>query len=218
MTAAMQRTAELRWFFAGAIPAAVRKWFLASGLAADEAQRADHYLRCPATAVGVKFRQGNLEIKRLIQDHGVRRWAGASGRMQTSVKWSCSAPEVAGLRRRVVASRSLSVAVRKRRALRTFSCDGDLREVKARARPHDGCHVELTDLVVGRCRWWTFGFEAFAYGRPQGLTLFLLLTAKQVLDDPSRPRTFRTAQSARDAFSTVRSMSYPEWLLELRVR
>jgi hypothetical protein len=30
-----------------------------------------------------------------------------------------------------------------------------------------------------------------------------------------RPRTFRTAQSARDSFRTARSLSYPEWLLAI---
>lgn len=209
----MQRSAEMRWFFAGEIPAAVREWFGGGGLAASEEPRTDQYLLFPSTTVGVKFRQGNLEIKPLVEEHGVRRWGGVGGRMQTWVKWSCSAPEVAVLRRRIVASRSQSVAVKKRRVMRTFSCDRGLREVEARAWPRDGCHVELTDLVVGRRRYWTFGLEAFGYAHPQRVTTFLLLTAKRVLDDPERPRTFRTPQSARDSFRAARSLSYPEWLL-----
>lgn len=210
---AMQRTAEMRWFFAGPIPALVRAWFLSGGLAADDEPRTDRYLLFPSTTVGVKFRQGNLEIKPLVEEHGEYRWGGVGGRMQTWVKWSCSAPEVGALRRRIVASRSLSIAVKKGRAMRTFSCERGLREVEARTWPRAGCHVELTDLLVGRRRYWTFGFEAFAAARPHRLPLFLLRTAKRVLGDAQRPRSFRTAQSTRDSFRTARSLSYPEWLL-----
>lgn len=215
---AMPHTAEMRWFFAGAIPAAVREWFLDGGLAADEEPRTDRYLLFPSTTVGVKFRQGNLEIKPLVEEHGIRRWPGVGGRMQTWVKWSCSAPQIVALQRRVAASPSLSIAVKKRRTIRTFSCDRGLHEVEARACPRNVCHVELTDLTVGRRRYWTFGFEACAAAPPQGPTLLLLRTAKMVLDDAARPRTFRTAQSARDSLAATRSSSYPEWLLAIAAR
>ena len=140
--------------------------------------------------------------------------------MQTWVKWSCSAPEVAVLRRRVRANRSRSLAVVKRRTLRTFARDRGLREVRGVTLrvPNGGCHVELTEIEVAKRRYWTFRFEAFGGARPGRLAGLLGATAEHLLDDRDRPLTFRTAQSPRDSFAVARSLSYPEWLMAIAGR
>jgi len=207
----MQRSAEVRWFFAGAMPPAMREWFLPEG-SPPALTRTDEYLAFPTANVGVKFRQGNLEIKSLIEHCGVHRWGSIAGRVQTWVKWGDSAPEVAALRRRVIRQRSLVVAVTKARSLRRFSLDRGLHEMPADTTrfPADGCNIELTEIRVGRARHWTFGFEALARGHPTRITDILDETAKALFEDRAAPR------SSGD-FAVANSLSYPEWLLMIRV-
>jgi hypothetical protein len=212
--ALVHRTAEVRWFFAGRVPREFRDWF-DQGRMVAATPRTDEYLRFPSRFVGVKFREGNLEIKSLIEDCGASAWAGVRGRVQRWGKWSCTAPSVAVLRDDVVAQHRQVVAVTKTRRVRKFSFDHGLREVPADTRqlPVDGSNVELTELRVARADHWTFGVEAFAYGHPTQVMDFMNATAERLLGDPERPRRFRTNRSPTDALSIANSWSYPEWLL-----
>jgi len=206
----MQRSAEVRWFFAGAVPHAMRNWFLPDG-SPPAFTRTDEYLAFPTANVGVKFRQGNLEIKSLIQNCGVHTWDPIAGRVQTWMKWAESGPELAGFRKRVIRRRSLMIAVTKARSLRRFSFDRGVHEIAADTTrfPADGCNVELTDIRLGRTRHWTFGFEAFARAHPRRITDVVHETAARLFDERAPP--------ASRGFAVSNSLSYPEWLLTLRV-
>ena len=60
----MIATAEVRWFYRGPLPAAVRAWFEARGSRmAYQAPRRDRYLGLPGDALNVKLREGRIEIK-----------------------------------------------------------------------------------------------------------------------------------------------------------
>ena len=43
--------------------------------------------------------------------------------------------------------------------------------------PAVGCDLELTELAVGRERWWTLGFEAFGEGSDLAETLLMTMQA-----------------------------------------
>src|SRR5438105_13694071 len=67
----MFTTAEVRWFFEGPIPDEIKQWFC-SGLALNAAPREDHYLLFPAPlGLGLKLREGRLEIKYLVESVGI---------------------------------------------------------------------------------------------------------------------------------------------------
>ena len=206
----MQRSAEVRWFFAGAVPRAMRDWFVPAA-SPPPLTRTDEYLAFPTANVGVKFRQGNLEIKALIENCGVHTWDSIAGRVRDMDEMGGErAPELAALRRRVIRQRSLVVAVTKARSLRRFSFERSLHEIRADTTrfPADGCNVELTDIRVGRTRHWTFGFEAFARAHPPRIIDVLHQTAERLFDE-------RAAPPLRQGFAVSNSLSYPEWLMTL---
>src|SRR5207302_10844196 len=67
----MFTTAEVRWFFEGPIPDEIEQWSCSS-LALDAAPREDHYLLFPAAlCLGLKLREGWLEIKYLVESVGI---------------------------------------------------------------------------------------------------------------------------------------------------
>ena len=66
-------TAEIRWFLRGTLPAEVSRWFEGvCGNATRYPPRVDLYLALPETdTVGVKLREGLLEVKRKDGDLGL---------------------------------------------------------------------------------------------------------------------------------------------------
>ncbi len=170
-------------------------------------ERVDSYLLLPNEAVGVKLRQGNLEIK----VRTARTWGelpeARTGWVEQWTKWSHKAGTSAAAISEV-AHTGRWVALRKRRWL--FKVEGvgaAARRLPVGAFPECGANVELTDLAIlaadGSTRLdldWTFGLEAFG-----GLSLNLgALTAGLHLADPVLTRM----QLTRDE-----SMGYPEWLI-----
>src|SRR5439155_585332 len=80
----MSTTAEVRWFFEGQVPDEIEQWFCRSNLALKAAPREDHYLLFPAVlGLGLKMREGRLEVKSLIKTLGVRSFtADVAGNVQ----------------------------------------------------------------------------------------------------------------------------------------
>jgi hypothetical protein len=84
-------TAEVRWFGPGAIPPAIRNWFR-SGERQPLAEpvRVDHYLCLPGIdALGVKIRQGRIEIKQRTSQQGIVQFQERiAGLVEHWLKWS----------------------------------------------------------------------------------------------------------------------------------
>ena len=212
----MFTTAEVRWFFEGPLPEEVKQWFCRSSLALNPAPREDHYLLFPAAlGLGLKLREGRLEIKHLVESLRVRTFmADVAGTVQVWKKDAYGEPAKEFERLRTSAPH-LWIAVRKERTLRRFSLeDASIGEVPAdRVFLRDGCNAELTMITVGGSAYWSFNFEA--YGNPTRVADFLQQVAIHVLKDERRPRQFKTNASSADAFSAQHSCSYPEWLEKL---
>ena len=92
---AMLETAEIRWFFKDAAPAAVRDWFAEDRDLIFE-ERTDRYLVFPGCeSVGVKLRDAEpggetrLEVKAIRDAPEVLNFPnGVTGRASSWVKWS----------------------------------------------------------------------------------------------------------------------------------
>lgn len=159
----MLHSAEVRWFYAGAIPTDVYTWFCNGQTLAPET-RTDRYLRFEGCeTVGVKIRQGNFEIKALRgASESVRYADTVTGRADCWVKWSYSQPPADVWVQALLADSRGWVEIGKTRLLRKFSRDdGAPTEVAAGDRPQEGCNFELTEIRSGDTLWWSLAFEAF---------------------------------------------------------
>jgi len=190
------------------------QWFRRGDLLYQAPFRQDHYLIFPSsTALGVKFREGRLEIKALAKTLGVRTLAAdTAGQVQLWEKWSCLEPSFAAFDPLLQNDARLWVTVGKERLLRKFSLENDsMAEVRAdTVFPTDGCNIELTKIVVRRQVSWSFNFEA--YGNPSRVEGYVKLVAERFLAHEQRPRQFKTTQAPDDSLSAQNSFSYPEWL------
>jgi hypothetical protein len=201
----------------GPIPETLKKWFCApaSGFRAPVGggrERRDVYLALRETELGIKQRGGKkgLEVKGLVDVLSTSiRFGQVSVEPQLFCKWSSAELQLD--------PRSPWVETVKTRWLRKFdTASDDAREIQLGAgdqaedpiveteRPDVGCNVELTTVTMRGETWWTFGAEAFAFGKP-GRTVELvgqsLLRAMRALPDPTsvdlRPAEYR---------------SYPQWI------
>ena len=135
------RTAEVRWFRPGEVPADVRAWFDGLGPETEPQSRTDCYLAPASAALGVKLREGQVEVKRR---GGV--WAPlTTGRSEAPVeswtKWSFALAEAVG---GAPETEDDWVAVQKTRWQR-----------------HAGeCALELSRVEVAGVPWWSVCLEA----------------------------------------------------------
>jgi hypothetical protein len=208
---------ETRWFFEGGTGRypGLRRWFETSrpfprdaGVAAPEWRgraggEPDVYLLMPnCTDMGVKWREGTLQIKGRVEDLGARRFdARHEGRVQRWIKWTYS--DVPAAYRALFADSEryglAAAAVHKTRALRMISLDAaEPREVGPDPVLDRGVGFEMTELQLDDKRYCSVAFEAFpddavtAAGFDTVVAGFLRL-----LDDPLHLEA---------------SMAYPDWL------
>ena len=192
------KTLEVRWFFRGGLPAEVEDWYLSAvGEAQSQPARIDAYLPLPDDdTLGVKLREGGLEVKRRVKDHGLVQFSPeVVGKLEHWQKWQFAAEK------RFSDSPHDWIEVWKQRWLRVCDCDADAVRViePGEVFPSQGCSWELTQVRVGNARWWSMGFEAF--GADEGLDRLLTLTAQGLL-----------STAAPIKFMAEHSKSYPAWL------
>jgi hypothetical protein len=201
---AMLPTMELRWFFAGTVPQDVLIWFLqAERQTAEPLPRVDHYLYIvEADTLGIKLREGRIEIKRRQHQSGpVRLHEWVSGVVEHWRKWSFAlagdSDELAG----IALPGSGWIAVHKERRLSRYRITGDgaLTAVPASQYPEMGCDLELTQVRIARDLWWTMALEAF--GDEALLQEQLYLAGRKLLAEAEPP-----------ALPFEGSYSYPRWL------
>ena len=204
----MYLTLEVRWFYPGPLPAQLVTWLERRGcLPPLQPPRQDHYLRLEGSpALGIKLREGNVEIKKRLDDPGEAEVGpGAVGRMARWRKWSFPlAPGTApgaGSPEDLLVPGSAWLAVEKERRLQRYRLAGGLQAaaVPLEAPIEVGCEFELADLRAGGREWWTACFEAF--GPESELERALLAVAAKVLG-PGWPVRLEWE----------RSSGYPAWL------
>jgi hypothetical protein len=175
----------------------------------EERQRIDEYLFLPdCDKVGVKQRQGRLEVKALAMGPRPFTLDKVAGRMDQWVKWSFKPSEAIDKSLETDLHQSGPwLKVDKKRYTQKYSFDSEsLIAVSPDAWPNAGCNIELTRLHVDSRidTWMTFGFEAFG---PSGQIVALLNEALQYFFTSHGPSPIRI--EGRD------SLSYPSWLVLL---
>ncbi|MFQ5700556.1 MAG: hypothetical protein ACE5HU_01780 [Acidobacteriota bacterium] len=205
------RTLELRWFVAGSIPPAVERWFVAD-------ERFDHPLTSPereeridcylipfgAHDLGVKLREGRLEIKRRIGSHRILRVNDVvRGVPEAWAKWMWRHSGGCPTGRGDWEWGEFRAEVSKVRWRRRLHLRHDADPPIASDHPETGFTVDLTQVVLERRPWWTLSFHVNS----------------DFLDDPVA--TLREAASwtlerfpdgAGVSLRSENSFSYPVWL------
>ncbi|MFZ2488659.1 MAG: hypothetical protein WAZ19_11100 [Anaerolineae bacterium] len=175
----------------------------------QERLRTDEYLLLPAKdTVGVKQRQGRLEVKALMQPPQPFAHADIAGLCDAWVKWSFNPtkPTAQTLAGELDAAGPWA-AVEKVRYLLKLSLDsGQPVLVTPDERPAVGCNVELTTLTLNFTTqpWLTFGFEAF--GAPDQVMGYLQAAVQHFCG---------MARRSPLVLDATTSGSYPVWLAGL---
>jgi len=180
----MYLTLEVRWFYPGPLPdRIVNRLQERSCLPALLPARQDHYLLLDGQpSLGIKLREGNVEIKRRLEDpREVEIGPGAVGRVARWRKWSF--PLAPGAARGPAFLEHLLVPA----------------SVPLEAPAEQGCEFELSRVWAGGEEWWSACFEAFGQGPL--LEQALLAVAAKVL-----------GRGWPVALEVERSWSYPAWL------
>lgn len=171
---------ETRWFFEGDSSShpELRNWFescapfrrAADVRAPEWTGRAcgepDVYLRMPGcTDMGIKWREGTLQIKGRVADLGARSFgARHAGKVQRWIKWTY--PDVPAAYRALFDTDGdhglETAAVHKTRALRMISLDSaEPEEVVRDSALERGVGCEMTDIEFHGERYCSVAFEAF---------------------------------------------------------
>lgn len=196
-------THEVRWFAPGSTPASVRAWFASLGQALIQPPRTDRYLLGVESTLGIKTREGSLEVKQRTADHGEYRFhPHLTGQVESWVKWSFPLEAMATLTNLPASS---WVPVRKARQLLvyTFTEQGKILPAPPGEFPTPSGSLELTEVrIAEKETWWTLGLELAGFP-PSDLAAFLQLT-EHLLQSPP-------VEMVR-----AKSLSYPAWLKMVR--
>lgn len=182
----MFNSLELRWFLSGKLPSDVVTWFeqdeLGGQLRSPEA-REDVYLYTPECEyMGIKLRQGRLEIKWRQAELEILSFAKVEGKLEKWGKWLCEDPTAESFKPENVLGQKSWVSVKKVRSQRSY----------------DGCSLELTQLNFQDNAWWTLAFE----------TIGTDARAMDNLQNISQ-MVFKTYPKS---ISVQNSYAYPKWL------
>ncbi len=172
-----------------------------------EELRTDEYLIIPqCTTVGVKQRQGKLEVKARIGEKENYRNEPLSGIIDYWSKWSLQPSETnfSTLEKDLQHSGEWLKINKIRYLLKLSRSENSISIVTPDAWPEKGCQVELTQVWADGSdeKWTSFGFEAFG-GSFQNLGHTLKDSILFFISKKNQP-TF--------LFSTQNSLSYPAWL------
>lgn len=150
-------TIEVRWFYRGALPTEVEDWFATKEERLEPLDtRSDVYLQSHAPDLGVKFRQGKLELKYRQALHSVTI-ADDIVQIEQWTKWICT--DRVGMTPTEPKLGWIEVAkIRDRRCYR-IDRDGNMTQIAIPTA--DAAAIELTQLQVNGQHWWTIGCEYF---------------------------------------------------------
>lgn len=203
----MNVTTEVRWFYQGKVPAQVHRWFHDQPLAPTPLEtREDLYLCLPDTVtLGVKLRQGAIELKKRVDDRGMQSLsAQVVGHVETWIKWSFAIDEQQSGNLEQVPDGEW-VTVQKSRQQRLYHVDAaqTIRAIASSVQVEQGCYLELAEISIHDQPWFSLGFEAF--GQPDRTVRNLALVSHYLTTSPNFP-----------PFQAENSLSYPAWLAVIK--
>ena len=164
MTVDNFKTIEVRWFYSGTLPDQVFDWFdtLGEPLAAADT-RTDIYLQSSSPDLGIKLRQGNLEVKYrqaklgsiAIDNHPV-------GQVEQWSKWICI-DDLSGLTPERIADKPGWIEVSKIRYQRLYQVNfnENIRLISIPKPTANAAGIEVTQLKLADQIYWTIACEYF---------------------------------------------------------
>jgi hypothetical protein len=199
----MLSSTELRWFYPGKLPEAISAWFATESLGKalePPEEREDIYLYVASDCdyMGIKLRQGRLEIKWRKAELGIVNIVkGVEGKLETWDKW-CEDSTAQNFQPQSVVDKAHWVRVSKIRQQRKYQVleQNLVQDVPLDASIDQGCNVEITQLGIGGNDWWSIALEAFGNSTDN-----LYLVADKVFQDYDA--LFLQANN---------SFAYPSWL------
>lgn len=201
----MLTSSELRWFYPGKMPEDIKIWFQQYCLIDHQQlpqQREDVYLYIPESDfLGVKLRQGSLEIKWRTAELGVVSFGVVAGKAEKWSKWSCNDSTGEAFQSAMVLGKSSWVSVQKVRFLQHYQVltDFSVQPVINDESINNSCSLEVTQLLIQNEPWWSLALEA--NGEDDRLMVNLQATAKSVFN------TYRGVK-----LQATNSYAYPYWL------
>ena len=170
-------TAELRWFFDRPLPFAENLAGLPIG---EPTERQDYYLLDSGERRGVKWREGNLEIKQQVGEAEVCEADYLTGYLERWTKWSFALAD-----QEAFGADDHWLEVTKRRQLVSFSYDPPTHRVSltSDSESKHRCELEYTHLTVAKDSYYTLGLEAS--GEPASLRACLVQTVAYLSEHTS---------------------------------
>jgi hypothetical protein len=159
------RSREVRWFFTQRQPT-IENWFTDHGHSFDETKpRTDFYLATQTDDLGIKLREGNIEIKqRQSKGHPLSFTPKANGMREQWTKWSFMVNSHDPLAKSIIQLNQYDwIPVEKWRLAVKINQkpDGLLEILDIAALIKGGCQIEYTRIKIQGREWFTFGLEAF---------------------------------------------------------
>jgi hypothetical protein len=194
--AAFYLTAELRWFVNGRIPLEPKKFIQSHKpeLWTSES-RTDEYIVFPnSKSVGIKLREGNLEIKSWVGELGSVQVGGSDYRIHS---WEKLSVPVQGWSSDELETISADKA---RRVTRFVSGKSGIKQYSPEKEVPEGCDVEISEVEINGQSFWSLCFESF--GPKSGLLTVLGSIASEVFPEVDKGSTLNSRKP----------QSYPEFL------
>jgi hypothetical protein len=200
-------TTEVRWFHQGDLLPSWLSWFERfPDPGHEEPVRIDKYLLInDSDGLGIKIRQGRLEIKQRLGSLGVVQISDhVEGLVEYWMKWSFEVAENEDYLSYLDLPGSNWTSVHKRRKLRRYQLreNGQVLPVSDTLIPPDSCEVELTEIWSQEQSWWSLAFEAA--GEFQSSQDVLMTISRHLIEIEGAPKL-----TAKNSFG------YPKWLVEL---
>lgn len=182
----MFSSTEVRWFFNESLPEAVSDWFDLFD-PVIQPPRTDYYLKNTDNArMGIKLREGQIQIKCLVAKKGVQYYANAVGKVSQYEKWSfpvVSNEEWSAL----VARPDVWIPTKKERKMLRYTLGGGFPDrIEMDERIQEGCEVELSKIELIDKTYWSLAFEAFGPSAEMNLEK----TTREIFESKTSPIFF----------------------------
>ena len=196
-------TAEIRWFYPGSIPDKIYSWLKGkTGFYEDQPLRTDNYLLLPEQEnLGIKLRQGRMEIKKRTEVHPEYIAPGIAGSVESWIKWSIPAEQHTDSLQHILSDQAHWVAIQKNRSVQKYAI-GEYQSVipyPSEGYPKEGVMLESCELLINSQTWWTLAIECFGPSEKVHSNLLTVI-----------PGMLKTDSNL--SLSVAYSSGYPEWI------
>ncbi|UII22188.1 hypothetical protein [Fulvivirga ligni] len=157
----MLNSVEVRWVFEGKLPEVMETW-ADTFQAKHQPVRTDYYFhKHDQGTLGIKLREGNIQIKPLINTLSKYSFGAHEGQLEQYTKWSYAVEDNKEWSF-MIQHPETWVEITKSRKMTRFTLEGGFPDrIEMGVNVEEGCEMELSHLSVRDQDYWTLAFEAF---------------------------------------------------------